>query len=237
MVARGFTQTCGIDYQETFAPVVKYGSVRTLLALTAAWDLKMWQFDVKTAYLHGNLNETIYMEQPRGFITDENQVCLLKKSIYGLKQAARQWNKRMTEYLVKHRLMQSQAVPCVYHKVSVDTGSRLYLLLYVHDELICSNDICETRILLQELYKTFKISVLQAESFVGFQIQRDERQKKIKIHQSAYAKKILEFFKLKECNPVSAPADPGIKFSRHNGNNEYQRAFPYRFNYVLDDRN
>ena len=92
LVARGFTQQEGIDYDETFSPVVRYDTVRTLLAHACdrGWDL--YQFDIKTAFLNGDLEETIYMEEPEGYKTsDGSMVCKLKKSLYGLKQAPRCW--------------------------------------------------------------------------------------------------------------------------------------------------
>lgn len=89
LVIRGFSQKEGIDFHEVFAPVVKYATVRTVLSTVATDDLEMVQFDVKTAFLYGDLEETIFIEQPSGFEIDK-RVCLLKKSLYGLKQASRQ---------------------------------------------------------------------------------------------------------------------------------------------------
>ncbi|WZY88109.1 hypothetical protein YC2023_044844 [Brassica napus] len=98
LVARGFSQKEGIDYHEVFAPVVKHVSIRTLLSLVVNMDLKLEQMDIKTAFLHGNLEEDLYMEQPEGYEdkSKPDHVCLLKKSLYGLKQSPRQWNKRLT---------------------------------------------------------------------------------------------------------------------------------------------
>ena len=98
LVVRSCLQKQGIDYTETFAPVVSYTSVRLLIAVSASLNLDIYQFDVQTAFLHGDLDEPIYMEQPYGF-AQEDRVCLLNKSLYGLKQAPRQWNKE-TIYLV-----------------------------------------------------------------------------------------------------------------------------------------
>ena len=93
LMAKGFTQKEGIDYKDTFSPVSKKDSLRIIMALVAHFDLELHQMDVKTAFLNGNLDEDIYMEQPEGFTKKGNEhlVCKLKKSIYGLKQASRQW--------------------------------------------------------------------------------------------------------------------------------------------------
>ncbi|WP_222927389.1 reverse transcriptase domain-containing protein, partial [Xylella fastidiosa] len=95
LVAKGFSQKEGVDYNEVFSPVVKHSSIRTLLAIVACYDLELEQLDVKTAFLHGELEEQIYMRQPEGFVVSgkEDHVCLLRKSLYGLKQSPRQWYK------------------------------------------------------------------------------------------------------------------------------------------------
>ena len=93
LVAKGFNQKEGIDYNETFSPISKKDSLRIILALVAHYDLELHQKDVKTAFLNGSLEEEVYMSQSEGFVEDGKEVlvCLLKKSIYGLKQASRQW--------------------------------------------------------------------------------------------------------------------------------------------------
>ena len=104
LVAKGFTQREGIDFNEIFSPVVKHSSIRLLLSYIAYHDLHLEQLDVKTAFLHGELEEVIYMQPPEGFIKDinTNQVCLLKKSLYGLKQSPSQWYKRFDTYMLEN---------------------------------------------------------------------------------------------------------------------------------------
>lgn len=97
MVVRGCFQKKGIDYIEIYSPVVRYESVRTILSIAAAQNMHVIQFDVKTAFLHGNIEENIFMEQPYGFETDD-RVCHLQKSLYGLKQVSHQWNKRIVSF-------------------------------------------------------------------------------------------------------------------------------------------
>nr|GEW57374.1 retrotransposon protein, putative, Ty1-copia subclass [Tanacetum cinerariifolium] len=95
LVAKGYTQTSGIDYEKTFSSVADIRAIRILIAIAAYYDYEIWQMDVKIAFLNGYLNEEVYMEQPEGFVNPKypNRVCKLKRSIYGLKQASRQWNK------------------------------------------------------------------------------------------------------------------------------------------------
>ncbi|GJS82563.1 retrotransposon protein, putative, ty1-copia subclass [Tanacetum coccineum] len=117
LVARGFTQRAGIDYNEVYSHVVRHTSIRVLLSLTACEDYELEQLDVKTAFLHGNLEETIYMRQPPGFEEGtSNKVCLLKKSLYGLKQSPRQWYKQFDVYMISNRFSRSNYDSCVYFK-------------------------------------------------------------------------------------------------------------------------
>nr|GFD03750.1 retrotransposon protein, putative, Ty1-copia subclass [Tanacetum cinerariifolium] len=103
LVAKGCTQTYGIDYEETFSHVAGIRAIRILIAIATYYDYKIWQMDVKTAFLNGRLDEDIYMEQPEGYVDPKypNRVCKLQRSIYGLKQALRQWNKRFDEEIKK----------------------------------------------------------------------------------------------------------------------------------------
>jgi len=104
LVAKGFSQREGIDFNEVFSPVVKHSSIRVLLAIVALFDLELKQLDVKTTFLHDDLEEQIYMKQPEGFVVEgkEDHACLLKKSLYGLKQSPRQWYKIFNSFMIGH---------------------------------------------------------------------------------------------------------------------------------------
>jgi hypothetical protein len=110
LVARGFTQTFGVDYNEAFAPVAKFVSIRCILALAAIEDMEIHQMDVKTAFLNGDLEEEIYMEQPEGFTHEgDHLVCKLHKSLYGLKQSPRAWNQKLDTFLKNIKFTKSDA--------------------------------------------------------------------------------------------------------------------------------
>ncbi|GFS78906.1 retrovirus-related Pol polyprotein from transposon TNT 1-94 [Trichonephila clavipes] len=98
LTAKGYSQKFGVDFSETFSPVAWWDTIRTVLSIAAAQKLKLGQFDIKTAFLYGDLSEDIHMAQPEGFSDSSGQVCKLLKSIYGLKQATRCWNKHFKSF-------------------------------------------------------------------------------------------------------------------------------------------
>ncbi|KAG2758739.1 Retrovirus-related Pol polyprotein from transposon TNT 1-94 [Phytophthora cactorum] len=118
LVAKGFLQKYGIDYDETFAPVAKFTSIRILLSLAAKYNLTLHQMDVKTAFLNGLLDEDIYMAQPDGYIDEvhPDYVCKLKRSLYGLKQSPRMWNKTIDDFMLKLGLKKCESDHCIYFK-------------------------------------------------------------------------------------------------------------------------
>ena len=120
LVAKGFTKKEGIDYHETFSPVSKKDSFRIIMALVAHFDLELHQMDVKTAFLSEDLEEAVYMVQPQGFYYDKDShlVCKLKKSIYGLKQASRQWYIKFHNVIASYGFVENIVDQCIYLKVS-----------------------------------------------------------------------------------------------------------------------
>jgi hypothetical protein len=132
-VARGFSQKEGIDYEETFAPVARYTSIRTIITLAAKMKWKLHRMDVKKAFLNGVIEEELYIEQPQGFEVEDRKshVCKLKKALYGLKQAPRAWYGRIDSFLTSLGFTKSKADSNLYFKVMND--ELVILLLYVDD--------------------------------------------------------------------------------------------------------
>lgn len=226
LVARGFAQRSGIDYFETFSPVARYDSIRAILAITARFKMHLVQFDVKTAFLYGNLEEEIYMKQPPGFEDKSNRVLKLKKGLYGLKQAPRQWNERINNFFKKHSYRQSKADNCVY--VKQDKDSLTICVIYVDDGLISGNNTNELSNICNLLKNEFELKIHAPQVFVGMEITQSSDRSSITIRQSHYIKVLLKRFKMEECKPVITPGDSNIKLypseSTSNAKIPYQEA-------------
>ena len=140
-MAKGYTQKEGIDYEETFSPVTMLKSIRILLSIVARYDDEIWQMDVKIAFLNGNLEEEIYMMQPKSFIakSQEHMVRKLKMSIYGLKQASRLWNIGFDQAIKSFGFEHNLDEPCVYKRHQDKVV--MFLVLYVDDILLIGNDV------------------------------------------------------------------------------------------------
>ncbi|RVX14680.1 Retrovirus-related Pol polyprotein from transposon TNT 1-94 [Vitis vinifera] len=215
LVVKGFQQKEGIDYTEIFSPVVKMSTIRLVLGMVAAENLHLEQLDVKTAFLHGDLEEDLYMIQPEGFIVQgqENLVCKLRKSLYGLKQAPRQWYKKFDNFMHRIGFKRCEADHCCYVK-SFD-NSYIILLLYVDDMLIVGSDIEKINNLKKQLSKQFAMKDLgAAKQILGMRIIRDKANGTLKLSQSEYVKKVLSRFNMNEAKPVSTPLGSHFKLSK-----------------------
>ena len=213
LVAKGFRQQQGVDFEEIFSPVVKMTTLRCVLALAAREDMELVQMDVKTAFLHGDLHEDIYMQQPEGFIEKgrEHLVCKLKKSLYGLKQAPREWYHKFHSFMLSQGYRRSDIDHCLYTKRAKD-GSLLILILYVDDMLLAGTNINELAALKSKLNDTFDMKDLgDASHILGMRIVRDRDKKLLYLSQAEYIDKVLKHFNMERGKALSAPLPPYVK--------------------------
>lgn len=233
LVIKGCSQKYGVDYDEIFSPVVRYASIRYLMALSVKYDLDIDQMDAVTAFLQGELNsEVIYMCQPPGFHNNSSQVCRLNRALYGLKQSSRVWNKKLDAALKKFGFQQSELDPCVYY--SFDKSNVLIVTIYVDDFIIFSNNSKMKADFKAYLNQTFKMKDMgSAQYCLGIKIDRDRKDGRLYLSQKQYILDILSKFKMEECKPVQTPMEFGLKLSKAQSpqseeEREYMKDIPYR---------
>ncbi|WVY97343.1 hypothetical protein V8G54_029494 [Vigna mungo] len=215
LVVKGFQQKEGVDYTEIFAPVVKLNTIRSVLSIVASEGLYLEQLDVKTTFLHGDLDEEIYMHQPEGFLEERkrNMVCRLKKSLYGLKQAPRQWYKKFESFMHKEGFQKCNADHCCFFKKY--KSSYIILLLYVDDMLVAGLDMDEIRSLKQQLSKEFDMKDLgPAKRILGMQITRDKQKCILQLSQVEYINRVLQRFNMRDAKAVSTPLASHFRLSK-----------------------
>ena len=216
LVAKGCSQIEAIDFEETFAPVVKYKSIRMLLSFAAAEDMEVTQMDVKTAFLHGDLQEEIYMEQPPGYnqtgSTGKVLVCRLHKSLYGLKQAPRCWNAKIDAYLKSLGFTQSDFDVGVYYR-RVAEGVMI-IALYV-DDLFIHNKGPGLLEFKSQLSRRFEMTDLGSISnCLGISVTRDRVARTISLSQKGYVESLLTKFSLSDCEPIGTPLDHNVRLTK-----------------------
>ena len=234
VVAKGFQQVQGVDYFETFAPVIKFTSIRGFLAKVAHEDLEMHQMDVKTAFLNGLLKEEIFMEVPEGVEhgLQGDVVCKLKRSLYGTKQAPRCWNDTINSFFIDLGFTRNDADPCLY--VKWDRGSLMMVGLYVDDMLLAAKTRDRVDWMKHKLKERFDMKDLgPARLCLGLEISRDRPKRQLFLSQSEYSKNILERFGMSDSKPVATPMeDPKTPESRLEwdlgSENEETVSVPYR---------
>ena len=212
VVAKGFTQIQGIDYDKTFSPVARFESLRLLLALAVLEDWEIHQMDVKSAFLNGLLDEEIYMEQPEGFTVpgQEHNVCLLKKAIYGLKQASCAWNILFHSVLIGLGFTRTRADAGVYVYHLIDGEGIVIIILYVDDITLIGDSSKEISRIKLVLSSRFEMTDLgKIESYLGVRIKRDRSTKRLEIDQSRYILDIVNHFGLSDTNPALTPLPAG----------------------------
>ncbi|RVW97213.1 Retrovirus-related Pol polyprotein from transposon RE1 [Vitis vinifera] len=211
LVAKGYTQVYGSDYGDTFSPVAKIASVRLLLSMAAMCSWPLYQLDIKNAFLHGDLAEEVYMEQPPGFVAqgESGLVCRLRRSLYGLKQSPRAWFSRFSSVVQEFGMLRSTADHSVfYHHNSL--GQCIYLVVYVDDIVITGSDQDGIQKLKQHLFTHFQTKDLgKLKYFLGIEIAQSSSG--VVLSQRKYALDILEETGMLDCKPVDTPMDPNVK--------------------------
>lgn len=224
LVAQGFSQKYGEDYDEVFAPVARSATFRILMSVAGVNNYHVKQFDVKTAFLNGDIEEEIYMKQPPGF-ENGNNVCKLKKSLYGLKQAARAWNKVFHEAVIGFGLVQSEVDKCLY---SMKKGNDIcYMIVHVDDILVASNDANLIENFRNHIGSFFEVKDMgDVRHFLGIDVKRDENGN-FHIGQQNYIESIVEDAGLNDGKISKFPLMTGY-FRHHDenyleSNNEYRK--------------
>ena len=209
-VAKDCTQIFRIDFKETFSPVARFETIRLLLSIAVLEDWDIETLDVKTAFLFGELDKEIYMEQPEGFIKkgQEKKVYCLLKAIYGLKQAALQWNKALHDSLLKMGFTRTFADPGVY--IHFHNQDLIILVMYVDDAPFMDSNHSYLKFKKQEFMKEWESPDLgEAKEYLGMRITRDRIKKTLKLDQISYADKVIKHFKLNDAKIARTPLPSG----------------------------
>ena len=214
LVAKGFSQRPGFDYFDTFAPTARWSALCALLSIAAIEDLEIDQIDISNAFLNGDVDADIYVDQPEGFVQGdpEEDKLHLHKGLYGLKQSPRLWHQKLDAELRKLDFvkMSSEASIWVYKR----DGVRLIVPVFVDDLLIIGKSRPEIDRLKDQLARVFKFRDLGPISFfLGVKVTRDRKLRKIWLSQDQYAKTMLARYGFADCRPLSTPMS-GNRLSR-----------------------
>ena len=239
LVAKGYVQKQGVDYDEVFAPVARIETIRLVIALAASKGWEMHHLDVKTAFLHGELREEVFVTQPEGFKVagKENKVYKLKKALYGLKQATRAWNVKLNAILREFKFQRCSKEPSLYRKE--EKGGTLVVVVYVDDLLVTGSSLHLIHQFKKEMASKFEMSDLgKLTYYLGIEV--CQSQEGFTLKQERYARKILEECGMDTCNLASIPKDFNVKLPRsveEKGINErdYRRSIGC-LRYVLHTR-
>jgi hypothetical protein len=202
-VAKGFSQRPSIDYDSVFSPVVRQESIRILLTIGCHQDLNMRHVDIKTAFLHGDIDKDIYVSQPSGYDDHTGRVCKLKRSLYGLKQSPRLWNNKLKDFLHSCGLEGSNADPCVF-----SNNSGLIIGVYVDDLLILSDSISQIDELVTRMNSVFKTKDLgEPSKLLGMSLVRNRANKRLSLSQLVLIQDILDLNNMQNCKGAKEPLD------------------------------
>ncbi len=209
----GSRQIFGLEYEETFSPVPQSESVKVVLSECAARDMDVMQFVISTDFLYADLDKEVYMKQPEGFTFPgkEHLVCLLKKSVNGLKQALRLWYERFDKILGRMGFQPSRADRCVYVKRTKEEIS--YILVHV-DEAWTSSTRKQTLVDVRNtIGEEYLFKIVPPTRYIGINITMDRQKKRYFLSQEHQVNKILTRFNIEDIFPRAIPADPKVKLS------------------------
>jgi hypothetical protein len=232
LVAQGYSQRPGLDYGETYAATVKWATLRAILALGAFEDLEMESVDISSAFLNGDIDAEVFMQQPEGFPQGPpGSVLRLKKGIYGLKQSPRLWHDKLNSVLstLGFKKVESDNALWLYQKDSV----RIILPVFVDDMTLVSKDKSAINSVIDQLEKHFKLRRLGSLEFLlGVKIERDRSRRTLHLSQSQYILNMLDRYGFSSCSPVSTPMNPGFTLSHSQSPStpaevEEMRSVPY----------
>ncbi|KAG7599886.1 Zinc finger CCHC-type [Arabidopsis suecica] len=213
LVAKGYVQRHGIDFDEVFAPVARIETVRLIIALAASNGWEVHHLDVKTAFLHGELKEEVYVCQPEGYVTEgaEEKVYKLHKALYGLKQAPRAWNNKLNQILMELQFVKCSKEPSLYQKR--DNENLLVVAVYVDDLLVTGSSLNMIINFKKGMAEKFEMSDLgKLTYYLGIEVIQSKDG--IKLCQERYANKILEETGFGDCNAVHIPMCANLKLSK-----------------------
>ena len=213
-VAEGFSQVHGQNYFETFSPTPKMSTLRILMQIVAQNDLLLHQMDVKSAYLHAEIDCDVYIELPEGY-KKKDIIWKLEKSLYGLKQSGRNWNQVIHKFFTEQKLIQSKVDPCLY--MCINDENVMIILIWVDDIIIAASYDDELIKLKEILKKQFKMKDLgYISNFLGIHFTQTENT--VSLDQSSYLNRVLHKFDMIECKPRNTPCEKDINAFYNNPN-------------------
>ena len=220
LVAQGYSLKQGEDYDETFAPVVRFESIRTIIALATQHDMCLHQMDVSSAFLNGELDEEIYLRQPEGYAEKgkEHLVCRLNRSIYGLKQSPRCWNNTLDTYLKQLGFSQSSSDPCLYTSMK---GELFVIAVYVDDIVLACKSLKRIEVIKKSLSERFQMHDLgEMTSFLGVKVVQNRANGTTWIGQPSFCENLLNNFSMSECKSAPSPAAADTKLVKADDSSE-----------------
>ena len=214
LVAKGYSQVPGLDFKDTFSPVIRFDTIRVMIAFGIHHNMLMHQMDVKTAFLNGKLEENIFMQQPPGFEVHPDLVCKLNRSLYGLKQSPRMWNIELSKFLLDMKFTRSSYDSCLFIKITV--SGMTFILVYVDDLIVmssCEKLLVSTKKSLCRRFSMKDLGILA--HFLGVRIRFSfiDGSRSVLMDQNSHVQKVLSQFRMHQCNPAKTPLDVATKLS------------------------